>query len=416
MKIFARSLSVLMVALSVSSLAFAGDYSWPTWRGADRTDVSQETGLLKEWPADGPQQLWVNKDVGLGYSGFAVVGSKLFTMGAREESEFLFCLDVNDGKELWATKIGNRLDNGWGDGPRGTPTVDGDAVFTMGGTGELVCASAENGEIRWQKSMSSLGGKKPGWGFCESLLVDGDNVVCTPGGGDGAIVALKKSDGEIVWQSKEVTDKAQYASVVPVELNGQRQYLQLFQDALVGVAAADGKLLWKTEWPGKTAVIPTPVYHNGYVFITSGYGVGCKLVRVGADNKVEDVYFNKNMKNHHGGVVRIGEHIYGHSDGVGWMCLDFKTGEIVWNEKSKLGKGSVTCADGMLYCVDERDGTVNLVEANPEGWKEHGHFKLSPLSERRSQKGKVWTHPVVCNGKLFLRDQEILSCYNVKAQ
>ncbi|HLQ44515.1 MAG TPA: PQQ-binding-like beta-propeller repeat protein [Planctomycetaceae bacterium] len=404
------------VLLLCPPLLFGADVSWPQWRGPDRNDVSTETGLLKEWPPSGPQQLWVNKDVGLGYSGVAIVGGKLFTMGARADTEFLFCLDVNDGSELWAARLGTRLDNGWGDGPRGTPFVDGDTVYAMGGQGTLVCATVADGEVRWRKTMSEFGGKKPGWGYCESVLVDGPKVVCTPGGGQGAIVAFNKIDGEVIWQSHEFTEKAAYSSVVPVEWNGQRQYVQLFQDSLVGIAADNGKLLWRTDWPGKTAVIPTPIYHEGHVFITSGYGVGCKLVKLGDANKVEDIYFNKNMKNHHGGVVLVGDHLYGHWDGGGWMCLDFKTGEVVWNEKSALGKGCLTCVDGLLYCVDERDGTVALVEASPAGWKEHGRFKLEPQTTRRSPKGRIWTHPVVCNGKLFLRDQELLSCYDVKAK
>src|SRR5262249_18608630 len=158
---------------------------------------SRETGLLQEWPEGGPTQLWVNKDVGLGYSGFSIVGGKLFTMGAREDAEFLFCLDVNNGQELWAAQIGSLLRNNWGDGPRGTPTVDGDAVYSMGGQGTLICASVANGQVRWQKTMTSLGGSKPKWGYCESVLIDGQHVICTPGGKDGAVVALNKSDGEV---------------------------------------------------------------------------------------------------------------------------------------------------------------------------------------------------------------------------
>lgn len=409
-----RLVAPLCLIVALTSPLWAND--WPHWRGPDRDDVSKETGLLKDWPNGGPKQEWVNNEVGLGYSSFAIAGGKLFTIGAREATEFLICLDVTDGKELWATPVGERLDDGRGDGPRGTPTIAGDLVCAMGGQGSVICVAVEDGKVRWQKTMSSLGGRKPGWGFCESVLVDGDRVICTPGGKDGAIVALNKTDGEIVWRSTELTDSAGYSSVVPVELNGQRQYLKLFMDKVAGVSASDGKLLWKSDWPGKTAVIPTPIYHEGRVFITSGYGVGCKLVKVGADNQVEDVYFNKNMKNHHGGVLRVGEHLYGYSDQVGWACLDFQTGDIVWSEKNALGKGSVTCADGMLYCVDEKDGTVILAEASPAGWKEHGKFKLTQKSTRRSSKGMVWTHPVVCNGKLFLRDQEMLSCYDVTAR
>ncbi len=407
-----RLLASLSLIAALASPLLAND--WPNWRGPDRDDVSKETGLLKEWPKEGPRQVWSNDNIGLGYSSFAIADGKLLTVGAHEDSEFLICLDVINGKELWSARVGSRLNDGKGDGPRGTPTISGDAVCVMGGQGTVICASVENGSVRWEKSMPSLGGKKPGWGFCESVLVDGERVICTPGGEEGAIVAFNKADGEIVWRSTELTDKAGYSSVVPVSLNGQQQYLQLFASKVAAVSPNDGKLLWKSDWPGKTAVIPTPIYHDGSVFITSGYGVGCKLVKVGDDNKVEDVYFNQNMKNHHGGVLRVGEHLYGYSDQVGWVCLDFQTGKIVWSEKNALGKGCVTCANGMLYCVDERDGAVVLAEASPEGWKEHSRFQL-PRSSNRKSKGMVWTHPVVCNGKLFLRDQELLSCYDVKA-
>lgn len=405
---------VLLGLISVATTLSAGD--WPNWRGPDRDGVSKETGLLKEWPKEGPPRAWLNTDVGMGYSGVSIVDGKLFTMGAREDTEFLICLDANDGKELWSARIGSRLGNNWGDGPRGTPSVDGERVFAMGGQGTLICAQVANGEVVWTKTMTSLGGKKPGWGFCESVLVDGPRVICTPGGSEGAIAAFNKQDGEVLWRSKEVTHGAQYATVSPIEHNGKRQYLQLFTNSLVSVEADTGKLLWKTDWPnGRTAVIPTPIFHDGHVFITSGYGAGCKLAKVGPDNQVEDVYAHKEMTNHHGGVVRVGDYLYGSSEKT-WTCLEFKTGKVVWSERRIFGKGSVTCADGMLYCLDEGNGEVVLIDASPEGWKEHGRFKLEAQSEKRSRQGKVWTHPVVSNGKLFLRDQELLSCYDVTAK
>lgn len=410
---FALRLTLLGFCLMTTALS-AGD--WPHWRGPDRDDVSKETGLLKEWPKEGPPRVWVNEDIGLGYAGVAIANGKLFTMGAREDTEFLICLDANDGKELWSAQIGARLGNNWGDGPRGTPSVDGDHVFAMGGQGTLICAQAADGKVVWTKSMSELGGKKPGWGFCESVTVDGPRVLCTPGGSEGSIAALNKQNGEVLWRSTEVTNGAQYASVVPIEHNGKRQYLQLFTNSLVSVEADTGKLLWKTDWPnGRTAVIPTPIFHDGSVFITSGYGAGCKLAKVGPDNQVEDVYAHKDMTNHHGGVVRVGDYLYGSSEKT-WTCLDFKTGKVAWAVPRTFGKGSVTSADGMLYCLDENNGEVVLVDASPEGWKEHGRFKLEAQSEKRSRQGKVWTHPVVSNGKLFLRDQELLSCYDVKAK
>ncbi len=406
-----RGLWVLCGCLS-AGLCLAGD--WPQWRGPDRTDISAETGLLAAWPEGGPKQVWVNTDVGLGYSGVAVVNEVIYTMGAREEQEYLIAVNAADGSEKWSVLMGDRLKNGWGDGPRGTPTVVEDLVYGLSGNGVLVCSQVASGSIVWQKSMSDFGGKKPGWGYCESVLVDGEKVVCTPGGSQGSVLALDRRTGEAVWQSKDFTDGAQYASIVPIEFEGQPQYLQLTQKTLVGLNPDDGSVLWKSEWPGQTAVIPTPIYKDGYVYITSGYGVGCKLVKLAKGADPTDVYFNKNMKNHHGGVILIGDHIYGHSDGGGWMCQDFLTGEIVWNERGALGKGGLTAADGKLYCVDEKSGAVALVEASPSGWKEHSRFVLEPQTEQRSPQGRIWTHPVIAHGKLYLRDQELLLCYDIQ--
>lgn len=389
---------------------------WPQWRGPNRNDLSTETGLLKSWPDGGPKQLWVYKDAGLGYSGVAVVEGLVYTMGAREDQEYLVAVSAADGQEKWAVSMAGRLENKWGDGPRGTPTVYDGMVYALGGTGVLVCADAATGKVVWKKEMADFGGKRPGWGFCESVLIDGDKVVCTPGGNQGALLALDRKTGETVWQSKDFTDGAQYASILPIEFGGQRQLVQLTMKTLVGVNPDNGNILWKSEWPGQTAVIPTPIYKDGYVYITSGYGVGCKLVKLAADADPTDVYVNKVMKNHHGGVVLVGDHLYGYSDGVGWLCQDFLTGEMVWNERDALGKGCVTYAEGKLYLVDERDGTVALIDASPEGWKEHGRFVLSPQTEQRSPSGRIWTHPVVSNGRLYLRDQELLMSYDIRAQ
>lgn len=400
--------------LTLISTASAGD--WPQWRGPDRTDASTETGLLKTWPEGGPQQLWVYKDAGLGYSGVAIVEGIIYTMGAREDQEYLVAVSASDGTEKWAVPMAGRLDNKWGNGPRGTPTVQEGMVYALGGTGVLVCAEAGTGRIVWKKEMADFGGKRPGWGFCESVLVDGDKVVCTPGGDQGAILALDKKTGETLWQSSDFKEGAQYASILPIEFAGQRQLVQLTMKTLVGVNPDTGSVLWKSEWPGQTAVIPTPIYKDGYVYITSGYGVGCKLVKLADGADPTDIYVNKNMKNHHGGVVLVGDHLYGYSDGVGWLCQDFLTGEIVWNDRDALGKGSITYAEGKLYLVDERDGTVVLIDASPEGWKEQGRFTLSPQTEQRSPSGRIWTHPVVSNGRLYLRDQELLLSYDIQAK
>ncbi|HRX78022.1 MAG: PQQ-like beta-propeller repeat protein [Planctomycetaceae bacterium] len=408
MKLLAFTCSLLVLT------RFASAADWPQWQGPDRTNVSQETGLLKAWPEDGPKKVWVSEDGGLGYAGMAVVGDSLYTLGAQDNQECLIALNVSDGSKKWSTPISEVLSNGWGDGPRSTPTVVDDLVYAFSGTGTLACVSASDGNVVWKAKAGDFGGGKPNWGYCESVLIDGDKVVWTPGGKQGAVVALNRKTGEKIWQSSQYTEGAQYSSIIVAEHGGRRQYIQLVQQDLFGLDAETGDLLWQSDWPGKTAVIPTPIFHEGQVYISSGYGVGCKLVELSESNDVTEVYANQNMKNHHGGVLRLGDHLFGYSDGVGWLCQDFATGEIVWNDKKELGKGCLTYADGRLYLVDERDGQVVLIDASSEGWKERGRFTLSPQSEQRSPKGKIWTHPTIANGRLYLRDQELIVSYDIR--
>jgi outer membrane protein assembly factor BamB len=384
-----RTLSALIAFSTLALSASAAGSDWPQWRGPDRTDVSKETGLLKAWPAAGPKRLWLFENAGQGYSGPAIAKGKYYTIGTRDGSEVLLVLDANTGQELWTAKLGSILDNGWGDGPRGTPTVDGDRVYALSGPGNLVCISTTDGKILWQTTMKSLGGQIPKWGYTESVLVDGPHVLCTPGDARGTVAALDKLTGKVVWQSKDITEPAHYSSIVPAQINGQPQLVQRNEKSVFGLSPKDGKLLWQSSFAGRTAVIPTPIVRGN------------------------EVYENKVMKNHHGGVVLVGNHVYGHNDN-GWVCQDFATGAEVWMDKT-LGKGAVTSADGMLYCLDERSGTLVLAEASPKAWKEISRFTLSPQSKIRSEKGKIWTHPVISHGKLYLRDQELIACFELKA-
>lgn len=402
---------------AVSSV-FAASGDWPQWRGPNHDGISTETGLLKDWPEGGPKLAWEIKGIGAGYASVSIFGNRIYTAGDKGEESFVEALNLSDGKPVWSAKLGKAGPVGQPqlEGPRATPTTDGELVFAVSQWGEMVCVKADTGKEVWRKDYTKdFGGACPLWGYAESPLIDGDKVVVTPGGSQGAVVALNKKTGELIWQSKDFTDAAHYSSLIIADPGGVRQYITLTLSSVAGIAEANGKLLWKALRKGQIAVIPTPVYSDGYVYVTSGYGAGCSLFKINSDSgkfSAEQVYANRVMVNHHGGVVKVGDFIYGYSDGKGWTCQDFKTGEAKWQDKEKLGKGSICFADGRLYLRHEdKKGTVALIEASPEGYREHGRFDQPDRSSKNS-----WPHPVVAGGKLYLRDQDVLLCYDVKAR
>ncbi|RIK79178.1 MAG: polyvinylalcohol dehydrogenase [Planctomycetota bacterium] len=424
---FLPARAVLATVSAIVSMAIGGQLraDWPQWRGPNRDDISAETGLLQSWPEGGPRRVWLFKNCGVGYSGPAIVKNRLYIMGARDGQELLLAIDAAKGTELWASPIGDMLENNWGDGPRGTPTVDGDFVYAIGGQGNLVCIHAADGKLAWKKSfVDDLGGKTPMWGFAESPYVHGDVVVCTPGGDQGALAGLNKKTGDILWRTNEIDSGAHYASIVAARRSYGPECVQLLPDQLIGFNPETGEVHWSEGWPGQVAVVPTPITRGDFVYATTGYGVGCKLFKIGDDRSVNTVFENKVMKNHHGGVILVGDHLYGYSDDQGWMCQEFLTGKRLWREErdeaekeagESLGKGAIAYAHGRLYCLGEDDGQVVLIEASPKGWKEHGRFTLAPQTTLRKPSGRIWTHPVICDGRLYLRDQDMLFCYDVSA-
>ncbi len=416
------------LSLAAAAMAFAGFASpaagspsvvgeWPQWRGPDRNGLSGEKGLLQEWPKDGPTLIWKAHGLGAGYSGITISGGRLFTMGDLDGSSQVLALDMQ-GKVLWSTKVGKPGAPGWGGfaGPRASVTVDGELAYAVDQWGDLVCVESASGKERWRKNYGQdFGAKRPEWGFSGSPLADGERLVIAPGGPRGTVVALDRKTGKVLWESKGFSEPVQYGSVIPAEIGGVRQYLLLTMDSLAAVAPEGGEVLWKTRRKGSTAVIPDPIISGDLVYVTSGYGSGCNLFKVtgeGGKLKVEQVYATKDMVNHHGGVVRVGDHLYGYSDGKGWVCQDLRTGKTVWREKEKLPKGSITFADGRLYLrAEEGPGTVAIIDASPEGWKERGRFDQPDRTDRNS-----WTHPVIAGGRLYIRDQDLLLAYDIKSR
>lgn len=393
---------------SAAKSAGKSNGDWPCWRGPNHDGISLETGLLHAWPADGPKLLWKVEGLGEGFSTPSVAGKLIYTMGNRDGQEFVIALDKTaQGKEAWATALGPVRHGGGGyPGPRSTPTVDGKQVYALGLNGDLACLDAATGKILWGHNLpSEYGGKTPNWGYSESVLIDGPWVLCTPGGDKATLAAFLKTTGRPVWGSP-INDTPGYASIVPAQIGGVKQYVQFMSSGVVSVNARDGRPLWKYTNPANgTANISTPLVQGNAVFAASGYGTGGGLYEIGR-NDAREVYFTKEMKNHHGGMILLDGVIYGANESI-LTCLDFKTGETKWQSRNP-GKCSLIYADGLLICRSEQ-GKVTLVEATPKEYRELGAFEQPDRSNR-----EAWAHPVISEGLLYLQDQGKLLCYDLR--
>jgi outer membrane protein assembly factor BamB len=382
---------------------------WPQWRGPNRDGKSAETGLLKGWPASGPPLAWRATGAGEGYSSFSVAAGRLYTLGARGDTEYLIAYDVASGKRLWEAANGRRFDNDRGGGPRGTPTVDGDRVYAFGASGDLTVVDAASGKSIWKVNvLSKFGGSNIQWGLSESPLVLADRVLVNAG---GPIVALRKTDGSQIWRSDAGGGDAGYSSAVLHEIGGIRQAIYFTETRVVGVDVNTGNRLWSYEAvANRTANIATPIVRGNKVFVSSDYGTGAALLDLAASRGgvlAREVYFTRDMRNHHATSVLVGDHLYGFSSSI-LTAMQFDTGQVAWRDRS-VGKGSLVFADDRLYLFSER-GTVGLAEATPTGYREHGRFDI------RTGNLPTWSHPVVAGGKLFLRDQDTIYAYDVRAK
>lgn len=408
-------LGLVSAPRSESAPGQPGAHDWPQWQGQRRDGVARETGLLKSWPKDGPSLAWKAKGLGKGYSTPSVAAGRVFLTSYRDKNEVVIALDERDGKELWAASIGPAQDIAY-TGSRSTPTVDGDRIYALGVAGRLACLNVADGKELWHKELrgkDSFQGSPGHWGYTESPLIDGAKVVVTPGGKKNTLVALDKNDGKLIWScSVPRGDKAGYSSIIRAEIAGQPQYVQFLGSGVVGVEADSGKYLWRYDHPANgTANISTPLVYKDHVFAASAYSRGGGLAKITCDGskcEADEVYFTQDMQNHHGGMVRIGDYLYG-SNGGELLCIHFLTGKLAWRN-SEPGKGSIACADGMLYFRNERGkGTVFLIEANPTKYVKQGRFDQPERSRANS-----WAHPVIANGRLYIADQDVLLVYDVK--
>jgi outer membrane protein assembly factor BamB len=420
-----RVLAVAAVTAGAAAAAVAAD--WPTFRGADRTAIAPDTDLLESWPAEGPSLVWEAKGAGRGYASLAIVGDRIYTLGdglstAGDADEYLSCFDRETGRQLWKTKTGGP----WTDGQeswqssRSTPTVDGDMVYVITPFGQLVaCKAGDGAEVFRVDLMKQFGGKKgDSWGYSESVLIDGTRLVCTPGGEQAAMVALDKKTGRPLWACPVPGLRgAGHSSIVIAEVKGRRIYVQTTASGPIGVDAKTGTLLWGYPIEQTTAVIPTPIVRGDLVFFSAGYKRGGALLRQvpgpGGAVKIEEVYgLNTDLANKHGGIVLVGDHLYGDSDDKGIpFWAELMTGKVVWKQRgSGRNSANVMAADGHLY-IRYSDGTVSLVKADPAEYREVSSFKVPGSGDRPS-----WAHMVILDGRLYLREGDAILCYDIHAR
>ena len=406
-----RLVTTLLMTLAFTSAAQADD--WPQWRGPERTGISKETGLLQTWPSDGPSLRWKATDIGTGYSSPSVAQGRVYLQTTRENDEFALVLDEKTGAKVWEAPIGKVGKNRGPQypGTRSTPTVDGECVYCLASDGELICLDIAKGDTKWKKHLrQDLGGEDGAWAYSESVLIDGDVVVCTPGGKTAGLAALNKHTGETIWTSTIPNGgTAEYASIMIVDKGLMKQYVTFLRNGLVGVDAKTGRFLWmynKTIDPG--ANILTPIVFGDRVF-SAGSRTGGGLVQLKAEGDgvmAEQIYFARKMAPGIGGAVLLDGKLYGTS-AQAIFCADFETGDEKWTDRA-VGPASLCLADGRLYLRVHNTDDVVLVEPSSDGYKEQGRIKQPDRS-----KTQAWPHPVVANGGLYLRDQGVLLCYDV---
>lgn len=400
--------------------ALCGGADWPQFRGLHRDGKSAETGLLKQWPDSGPTLLWEIDGLGDGYSSAAISNGMVYTTGMIDGKGYAFAFDLT-GKPRWKVCYGREWTRSYR-AARSTPTVDGDRLYLFSGVGVVYCLDSSSGDILW--SLDAVGryqGKLPRWGMSENLLIDGDHVICTPGGELASVIALDKRTGQVVWECKELSQQSSYCNPLAVNAGGNRIIVTMLRDSVVGLDARTGKLLWRDDFDGyhtdrrRSVNANTPIYYDGRIYTTSGYDNGGAMLQLSADGtQASRIWTDATLDIHHGGVVLVDGYLYGSnwtSNSRGdWVCLRWDDSRAMYDTRWNGNKGSVIYAEGMLYCYDEKTGDVGLLEATPQAFKVTSRFKIT------KGKGPFWAHPSIADGKLYIRHGAYLMVYDIKAR
>ena len=385
------------------------DAQEPTrWRGPSGNGTYPDTGLLKSWPAGGPEILWTFDALGIGFSSPSFANNMIFISGMEGENGYVYALS-QAGKLIWKKAYGPEINNSY-PGSRGTPVIVGDLLYIYSSLGVVTCMSANSGDIKWSKDLfKEYGGEQIEWGVTETLVIDGEKLFVTPGGKQHNVIALNRLTGNLIWTSKGKGEKSAYCTPLLIKLPARTLLVTHTESHVIGLDAADGKLLWSEHQPNRWSVHSnTPIYYDGAIFYFSGYGQGGGLLKLSPDgSSAKKEWFTSTMDNRIGGAVLVNGHIYGSGDNNRfWMCVDWKTGEVKYQGKG-LANGSVITADGMLYSYTDR-GELFLAEANPAEWKVISQSKVELGSAQH------WAHPAIDNGRLFIRHGNVLIAYKIK--
>lgn len=408
----------LLLALVIYFTSVCSGIDWPGFRGINRDGKSSETGLLKKWPDTGPKLLWSVDGLGKGYASVSIADGCVYTTGmvGKEKTATLFAFDIS-GKAKWNAAFGRAWSDDHG-GTRTTPTIDGDRIYVMSGHGNAACFKAKNGKPVWQvDTMEKFGAQQTNWGISESVLICGNKAICTPGGTVATVVALDKMTGKTIWTTKGLSDKSAHCSARIMEHGGKKIIVTVTDTHILGIDAADGTVLFKqVNKMHKRKGIPrhvnpnSPVICGSDIYVTSRFTGGVKLRVNESATGVSEIWWDKTLDVHHGAVVLVDGLIFGGAADRGqWVCLDWETGDVVWQQKWKK-KGSIISADGMLYCYADADGTVALVKPSRKGFEIVSSFKITQGDD------KHWSHPAISDGRLYIRHGDALMAYDIKAR